>query len=179
MTIWTIVPLLLLLSAGSALSQSAPASPDHPTNFAGEQEIENAAKPFLEYRFSIEPDRTYTLAELVNLAEEHNPETRVAWEMARAQVATLGVARSDLYPTVAAVALSQTNRSEVLLSSQFYRQTVQSFSVALALNYTIFDFGERASRIAAARADLFAANFAFNDTHWKIIYEVTEATTAC
>jgi outer membrane protein len=138
MTIWTTVPLLLLLSAGRVLSQSAPASPDHPTNFSGEQEIENAAKPFRESRFSIEPDRTYALAELVNLAEEHNPETRVAWEMARAQVATLGVARSELYPTVAAVALSQTNRSEVLLASQFYRQTVQSFGVALSLNYTIF-----------------------------------------
>ena len=175
MTIWTTVPLLLLLSAGRLLAQSAPASPDHPASFAGEQEIENAAKSFLDNRFNVEPDRTYTLAELVDLAEEHNPETRVAWETARAQMAALGVARSELYPTVAALALSQTNRSEVLLASQFYRQTVQAFDGELDLNYTIFDFGGRAGRIAAARADLLAANFAFNDTHRKIIYEVTEA----
>jgi outer membrane protein len=45
----------------------------------------------------------------------------------------------------------------------------------LDLNYTIFDFGGRAGRIAAVRADLLAANFAFNDTHRKIIYQVTEA----
>ena len=175
MSICTTVALFVLLFAGRMFAQSIPASPDRPSHFAGEQEIEDSAKPFLEYRFSIEPDRTYTLAELVNLAEEHNPETRVAWEMTRAQIAALGVARSELYPTVAALALSQTNRSEVLLASQFYRQTVQSFDGALALNYTIFDFGGRAGRIAAARADLFAANFAFNDTHRKIIYEVTEA----
>jgi len=175
MTIWTTVPLLLLLSAGRLLAQSAPASPDHPASFAGEQEIENAAKSFLDNRFNVEPDRTYTLAELVDLAEEHNPETRVAWETARAQMAALGVARSELYPTVAAVALSRTNRSEVLFASQFDRQTVQSFGGAFDLNYTIFDFGGRAGRIAAARADLLAANFAFNDTHRKIIYEVTEA----
>jgi outer membrane protein TolC len=127
MTIWTTAPLLLLLSAGPVLCQSAPASPDHPANFAGEQEIENAAKSFLDHRFNVEPDRTYTLAELVDLAEEHNPETRVAWETARAQMAALGVARSELYPTVAAVALSRTNRSEVLFANQFDRQTVQSF----------------------------------------------------
>jgi outer membrane protein TolC len=157
------------------LAQSAPASPDHSASFAGEQEIDNAAKSFLDYRFNVEPDRTYTLAELVDLAEEHNPETRVAWETARAQMAALGVARSELYPTVAAVALSRTNRSEVLFASQFDRQTVQSFGGAFDLNYTIFDFGGRAGRIAAARADLLAANFAFNDTHRKIIYEVTEA----
>jgi outer membrane protein len=175
MTIWITVPLLFLLFAGRMFAQSAPPSPDRPSHFAGEREIEDAAKPFLESRFSVESDRTYTLAELINLAEEHNPETRVAWEIARGQIATLGVARSELYPTVAAVALSQTNRSEVLVTSQFYRQTVQSFGGAIALNYTIFDFGGRVGRIAAARADLFAANFAFNDTHRKIIYEVTEA----
>jgi outer membrane protein TolC len=175
MTIWTTVLLFLLLFAGRVFAQSAPPSPDLPAHFAGEGEVEDAAKPFLESRFSVEPDRTYTLAELVNLAEEHNPETRVAWESARAQMAALGVARSELYPTVAAVALSETDRSEVLLASRFYRQTVQSFGGALDLNYTIFDFGGRAGRIAAVRADLLAANFVFNDTHRKIIYQVTEA----
>jgi outer membrane protein len=175
MTLWTRVLLLFFLFAGRMLAQSAPPSPDRPSHFAGEGEVEDAAKPFLESRFSIERDRTYTLAELVNIAEEHNPETRVAWESARAQMAAFGIARSELYPTVAAVVLSQTDRSEVLFATQFDRQTVQSFGGVLDLNYTIFDFGGRAARIGAARADLFAANFAFNDTHRKIIYEVTEA----
>src|SRR6202035_1465327 len=175
MTLWTTVLFLFLLLAGRMFAQSAPPSPDHPSHFSGEGEIEAAAKPLLESRFSVEPDRAYTLAELVNLAEEHNPETRVAWESARARMAALGVARSELYPTVAAVVLSQTDRSEVLFATQFDRQTVQSFGGALDLNYTIFDFGGRAARIAAARAGLFAANFAFNDTHRKLIYEVTDA----
>lgn len=176
MNIHTTIPALwLLLLIVRAFAQNAPASPDHPSNFAGEQQIEGAAKPFLESRFSLESGRTYSLAELVNLAEEHNPEAQVAWENARAQMAALGVARSELYPTVAAVALSQTNRSEALFSSQFDRQTVQSFGGAFDLNYTIFDSGGRAGRIDAARAELFAANFAFNDTHRRIIYQVTEA----
>jgi outer membrane protein len=175
MTLWTTVLFFLPLFAGRMFAQSAPPSPDRPGHFVGEGQVEDAAKPFLESRFSVETDRTYTLAELVNLAEEHNPETRVAWESARAQMAALGVARSELYPTVAVVALSETDRSEVLLANRFYRQTVQSFGGALDLNYTIFDFGGRAGRIAAVRADLLAANFAFNDTHRKIIYQVTEA----
>ena len=40
------------------------------------------------------------------------------------------------------------------------------------LNYTIFDFGGRAGRINAARAELLAANFAFNDVHRRLIYQV-------
>jgi outer membrane protein len=169
------IPPLVLLFAGCVFAQSAPASPDHPWHAQSELQIEEDAKTFRPSGFNIEPDRTYSLADLVDLAEVHNPETRVAWENARAQAAALGVARSELYPTVAALALSQTFRAESLLGSRFYRQTVQTFEGALELNYTIFDFGARASRIAAAKAELVAANFAFNDTHRKIIYQVAQA----
>jgi|SRR5580704_16339961 outer membrane protein len=174
MNIRLAIPPLVLLSVGRVFAQSAPISPDRPWHSAGEQQIKNDARHFPESGFSIEPDRTYALAELVDLAETHNPETRVAWEGARAQAAALGVARSELYPTLAAVALLQTDRLEVPLGSQFYRQTLQTFAGTLELNYTIFDFGARSARIAAARAEVLTANFAFNDTHRKIIYQVAQ-----
>jgi outer membrane protein len=124
---------------------------------------------------NIDPVKIYSLAELIDLAQLHNPETHVAWERARAQAAALGVARSELYPTLAAVALSQIDRGVILFESRFFLQTIQAFQVLLDLNYTIFDFGARAGRIDAARAEVLAANFAFNDTHRKIIYEVEQA----
>jgi outer membrane protein TolC len=42
------------------------------------------------------------------------------------------------------------------------------------MDYVLLDFGARAGRIAAARAELTAANFAFNDTHRKIIFQVAD-----
>ena len=93
----------------------------------------------------------------------------------RAQLAALGVARSELYPTLAAIAISHLERAEVLLGTDFFRQTVQTFEGTLDLSYTIFDFGARRGRIDAARAQLLAANFAFNDTHRKLIYQVEQA----
>jgi outer membrane protein TolC len=114
------------------------------------------------------------LAELIDLAESHNPETRVAWERARAQAAALGIARSELYPTLAAAAHSGVTRSQVYLIDRFYRQTVGDFQVELDLNYTLVDFGARSGRIAAARAEVLAANFAFNDTHRNIIFQVQQ-----
>ena len=42
----------------------------------------------------MDSERTYTLAELVDLAEAHNPETRLAWERARSRADALGGARS-------------------------------------------------------------------------------------
>jgi outer membrane protein len=75
---------------------------------------------------------------------------------------------------LSAVALSGVDRSQVPLESQFYRQTVPVFEASLELNYTIFDFGARRGRITAESARVLAANFAFNDVHRKLIYEVQQ-----
>jgi outer membrane protein len=166
---------VLLLFESSALSQSAPVSPDHPWHGVGEQRIEAEGKNFRESKFSTDPAKNYSLAELIDLAETHNPETQLAWERARAQAAALGVARSELFPTLAAAALSQTGRQETYLGTRYYRQTFQDFQGALDLNYTVFDFGARAGRIDAAKAEVLAANFEFNDTHRRVIYEVEQA----
>jgi outer membrane protein TolC len=166
---------VLLLNANQALAQRAPISPDHPWHGPGEQRIAADAKSVREPAFNLDPAKTYTLAELIDLAETHNPETHFAWERARAQAAALGIARSELYPTLAAAAISQTNRSEDYLATRFFRQTIQDFQVALELNYTVFDFGGRAGRINAAKAEVLAANFAFNDAHRAVIFQVEEA----
>src|ERR1700686_877923 len=171
----TAVLFVLLLFASRAPGQSAPVSPDQPWRSSAERKIEADAKYLRDSRFNVDPGKTYSLAELVNLAEAHNPETRLAWERAGSQAAALGVARSELYPTLAAAALSQTGRSEVLFGNRFDGQVVQDFQVELDLNYNVFDFGARSGRINAAGAQVLAANFAFNDTHRTVIYQVEQA----
>src|SRR5271168_2701384 len=155
--------------------QTAPGASNRPWHATAEEKIKTDAKGFLDLRFSVETSKTYSLAELVDVAESHNPETRLAWERARAQAAALGIARSELYPILTAAALSGTRRQEVYLQTRFYRQTIQDFDAALELNYTVFDFGRRSGRIDAAKAEVLADNFAFNDIHRQIIYQVERA----
>jgi outer membrane protein TolC len=126
-------------------------------------------------KFALDQSKTYSLSELIDLAEAHNPATRGAWERARSQAAALGITRSELYPTLAAAALSQTERGQAFFGSRFFAQTTQTFELALDLNYTVFDFGARSGRIDAARARLLSANFAFNDTHRTVINQVQQA----
>jgi outer membrane protein len=166
---------VLLLCASCALAQSAPVSPNRPWHSPEERQIEDDARRLRDSRFNIDPAKTYSLAELIDLGETHNPETRVAWERARSQAAALGIARSELYPTLAVAALSATRRSEIFFITSFFRQTTQYLQVTLALNYTVFDFGARSGRIDAAKAEVLAANFGFNDTHRKVIYQVEQA----
>ena len=122
-----------------------------------------------------DPARIYTLPELVNLAEQNNPETRVAWENAKARAAELGISKASLYPTLAAVLVAQTGRNNVFFAPEFYRQTEETFSPTLEVDYTVFDFGRRQQQIAASRNNLLAANFLFNDTHRQIIFQVMSA----
>jgi outer membrane protein len=166
------VTMLALLLAGAASSaQSAPASPSQP--WQGNLPV--TAPPRSAPAFAPDPNKAYTLPELVNLAEQNNPETRVAWETAKARAADLGISKATLYPTMAAAAVAETVRNKLLFYPSYIRDTLDSFSPALEVDYTIFDFGRRLDEIAISKSNLLAANLLFNDTHRKVIYQVMAA----
>ena len=171
----TTIPVVVLMAAIPVFGQSPPASPDRPWHSSDERQITNDRRYLPQPALPIEPDKAYSLAELIDLAEAHNPETRVAWENARAEGAALGIARSELYPTLSAAALSGVDREEVPLGTRFYRHTDSAVQVSLDLNYTIIDFGARRGRIDAEGARVLAANFGFNDVHRKLIFQVQQA----
>jgi len=166
---------VVLAAISRLFAQSPPVSSARPWHSAEAQETVRQAERLHPPTVYIDPEKLYSLAELIDLAETHNPETRVAWESARAQAASIGIARSELFPTLSTVALAGIDRQEAALGSQFYRQTTPTFQISLTLNYTIFDFGARRGRINAERARLLAANFAFNNVHRQLIYDVSQA----
>ena len=166
-------PFVLLTAISCAFCQSPP--PDGPWHSFEEHQIATEVPRFLSPPLRIESARNYSLAELIDLAEQHNPETRVAWENARAQAAALGIARSELFPTLAAVALASVDRSEEPFFEQFFRQTLAAGQASLDLNYTILDFGARRGRINAEIALLLSSKFGFNDVHRQLIHDVSLA----
>ncbi|HEV2272946.1 MAG TPA: TolC family protein [Acidobacteriaceae bacterium] len=167
--------MMLLVGLAGAYAQSSPPSPDRVWHSRAEQSLDRqlAARP--EARYAIDPQKHYTLAELIDLAQQHNPETRVAWEEAKAKAASLGIARGALFPTIAAVALADTIRQATLLGEFFHRQTLGIFEPTLHVEYLVFDFGGRSGAIDLAKANLLVSNLAFNDTHRKIIFQVASA----
>src|SRR6201993_931015 len=167
--------MLLIPFIRSAPAQNAPVSIDRPWHSAAERSVEADLRNIPDSRFNIDSAKTYSLPELIDMAEAHNPATRDSWERARAQAAALGVARSELLPVLGAVAVSETGRQEILFGDRFNGQVLQTIQMELDLNYTLFDFGARVGRINAAKAQVLAANFVFNDTHRQVIYQVQQA----
>lgn len=170
-----LVALASCASAAVSHAQSAPAIPDKVWHGKGEQSLGRELATHPEKKYDVDASKSYSLAELIDLAQRHNPETRVAWEEAKARAANLGVARAALYPTIAAVALGATLRTATLIGEYFHRQTEGVFEPTLHVEYLVFDFGGRKSVIDAAKANLLIANLNFNDTHRKIIFAVASA----
>ena len=168
------VMFCLLVAEGSLFAQKAPSAPDHPWDASSAKQPFTAPPRFVPASV-LDPAKIYTLSELVDIAEQNNPETRVAWENAKAKAADLGIAQSTLYPTLAAAALAETHRMEIFFGPNFQQQTVATFSPVFVLDYIIFDFGRRSQEISSSRNDLLAANFQFNDAHRRIIFQVMQA----
>jgi outer membrane protein len=160
------------LVAGPSRAQVAPPSPERPWSVAVDSRFRSAIPGLREPGDALEAGMSYTLAELIDLAERRNPETRVAWEQARQQAAALGIAQSALFPTLSALASASVNQYS-LFFNKFYREDLSVFPATLNLSYALLDFG-RGARIDLARANVLASDFAFNDSHRKVIFQVTD-----
>jgi outer membrane protein len=167
--------LATILSFTPLFAQSPPASPNRPWHSPEERILAEEGKRYRQIAVLPPSGKAWSLAELIDFAESHNPETRVSWENAIAQGEAVGIARSELFPLLSAVVMSDVQRDEVPLGTRFYRFTIPAFQASLDLSYTIFDFGARRGRIDAERARLLAANFAFNDVHRSLTFQVQQA----
>jgi outer membrane protein len=168
-----IIMFCILVAEGIMCGQKAPSVPDHPWD-ASSTKPQLTPQLKLLPQVALDPSKTYTLSELVDIAEHNNPDTRVAWENAKARAADLGITKSTLYPTLAAAVLASSLQAEVFFGNSFQRQTVETYSPVFVLDYTIFDLG-RSEQISAGKSNLLAASFGFNDAHRKIIFQVMQA----
>jgi len=170
----------VLLMAGVVLvrelvAQNAPPSADRPWHSKEERDAARQLVADHQPAWNIDPQKVYTLAELINLAEQHNPETRAAWERARMRADELGVARSAYYPTLVATVYAASLRQPALIGEYFHRQTIAFVSPALQVEYLIFDLGGRSGALDVAKANLLTQNLEFNNTHRRVIYQVASA----
>src|SRR5436189_5883433 len=148
------------------------------------------------YYSAIDPRKTYNLAELIDIAQRSNPETRVAWERARHAAAAVGLTESAYYPYLVAAAAGGYDRAFVPFPTLRVKQQTpptngnlpnveivgggtlitESLLARAELNakWLLLDFGERKATRAVAREQLMMANVGFNGTHQKIVFDVTD-----
>src|SRR4030095_16639492 len=148
------------------------------------------------YLPAVDTRKTYNLAELIDIAQRRNPETRVAWERARMAAAAVCLTESAYYPYIVAAAAGGYDRAfipfpqlrakleppptngnlpnvEIVGGGTLVTESLLA-RAELNAKWLLIDFGERNAIRAAAREKLMMANVAFNGTHQKIVFDVTD-----
>jgi outer membrane protein len=177
---WAVVSRLLKLGAAmtsllslGAWSQRAPNTPDTPW-LADHQSLEHHTTTVAPHEAAIDGGHVYSLGELIDIAESNSPATQAAWNRAKVTAASVGIAKSELYPTIIAAASGRAYLNPLLYQT-FVVQDLGVFDTKVHLAYTLVDFGARRTEISAAQARLVAANLAFNNEHLDLIRQVSQA----
>jgi outer membrane protein len=166
------VAMTSLLSVG-AWSQRAPNTPNLPW-LPDHQSLERHTTTVAPHEASIDGGHFYSLGELIDIAESNSPTTQAAWNRAKVTAASVGIAKSELYPTIIAAASGRAYLNPLLYQT-FVVQDLGVFDTKLHLAYTLVDFGARRTEISAAQARLVAANLTFNNEHLDLIRQVSQA----
>src|SRR5215472_13725539 len=108
----------LFATIGIALARDdPPPSPVRPwappslPRYEGELRQYEPTEAEQRYLPAIDPRKIYNLADLIDIAQRSNPETRVAWERARQAAAAVGLTESAYYPYIVAAAAGGYDRA--------------------------------------------------------------------
>lgn len=193
--------MALLALAGCATSHIdvAPDAPDHPwqPRTAADGEIVpgrpagpsspsrnyvlpiNTSLAMLPPSPAIDGNRVYDLADLIDLAESQNPDTRIAWNNARDAALAAGIARSTYLPRITATALggyqAASGHGSALGLGAGSDTSANGTVSALSLQWLLFDFGQRHAIVEGADQATIAASIGFTAAHQRLIHQVSLA----
>lgn len=127
----------------------------------------------------IDPNKRYGLADLIDLAQQINPETRYAWNQAKSAALAAGIARSTYLPRLSASVLAGTQSqhgadSAVGISASQHNRVSGSVAV-LSLQWLLFDFGQRAALVDIAEQNANIADSGLTQAHQHLVHAVSVA----
>lgn len=112
-----------------------------------------------------------TLADAVDIALLHNPQTTLSWSEARTAAFEYGAARGVYFPAIDATA--SVGRSQSVTQTGYVERT--QFSPLVSLSYLLLDFGGRGGTIGAARENVIAVDLNYNAMLQNVVLQVESA----
>jgi outer membrane protein len=168
------VVIAILFLSVRVWGQRAPSTPNEPW-LPDHRTLELQSIAFRLHEAQIDDAHVYSLGELIDIAESNSPTTQAAWNRAKMTAASVGIAKSELYPTIIATAAGRSYLNPQLFGQTFAVQDIGDFETAVQLAYILVDFGARRAEITATQARLVVANLSFNNEHLVLIREVSQS----
>ena len=128
----------------------------------------------------LDPNHTYSVSELIDIAEHNNPRTRIAWERAKQRANELGVAKSAYFPLILFQAIGGDQRTISPFPKAIEPQGTNMVEIPvvqpeLSLQYLLFDFGTRGAKVDSAVAEKIAAGANFVAANQDVAFRVATA----
>ena len=128
----------------------------------------------------LDPAHPYTLAELIDIAEDHNPDTRTIWERAKQKARELGLAKAAYYPELDGLAVFGDERlinpfPKPLAPRGYVMVELPVVRPEATLQYLIFDFGKRKASVDSAKDDMLAAGADIIQVNQALAFRVASA----
>lgn len=131
---------------------------------------------------TVAQNHEYTLAELIDLAQQSNPLTRIAWLEAQQAAIAVGMSKAIYLPMLSASIIAGHQRTKLNSTLDLgpfdiplpaTKASVSGVVPALSLKWLLFDFGKRQA-LSGAAADLaFASQAKFTGVHQAVIFNVS------
>ncbi|MBK0329778.1 TolC family protein [Rhodobacteraceae bacterium F11138] len=120
------------------------------------------------------------MAQLIDLGQKSHPSTRIAWEQARQAAAGVGIVEGTFLPVITANVIGGfqdvvTPLPNLRGDTTYVETRAQGIVPNIALQWLLFDFGERQAWKASAEQAAYAANVNFNGTHQALIYNISRS----
>jgi outer membrane protein len=169
---------LSLLALPALAAGQAPPAPEHAWQIP-DSAIERATA-LAEHKKMAPTGRAFDLVQLIDIAERNSPDTRAAWEEARAAAAAIGLAEAAYLPQLSFQAIGGFQRTPLpapkdLVAKGYFVSDTREVLPSIALKWLLFDFGRRDAALDAAKADSFVANVSFTGAHQSLIFAVSQA----
>lgn len=130
---------------------------------------------------TLEQGHIYTLPELIDLAQQNNPNTRIAWLEAEQAALAVGMVKATYLPMISASVIGGYQRakfkSEIDLgpfeiTPPPLHTHIKGVVPSLNVNWLLFDFGKRDALYGAATDLAFASQAKFTAVHQATIFNV-------
>lgn len=134
---------------------------------------------------TIDAKHTYSLDELIALAQHNNPATRIAWQEAEQAATAAGMVKATYLPMLSASVLGGYQRSKRHTQSELTNlpldveidttnhSHISGIVPALTMEWLLFDFGKRAALQSAAKELATASRVKFTGAHQAVIFNVS------
>ena len=128
---------------------------------------------------AMDAGKAYTLAELIDIAEQNSPKGRIAWERAKQAAERNGIARDLYLPVLASDTLFADERiinpfPKPLAPRGYVMVEIPTVQPEVKLSYLLFDFGGREAKVDAAAAARLQGSATLLRVNQEVAFQVSQ-----